>query len=59
MLEAIADGIIQDGIRGLGWTVLKVLTLGRYKSSDSAWLLEGAVGLALVAGAAFATISWL
>jgi hypothetical protein len=42
--------VIEEALRVAGWTVLKVLTLGEYRSDgERARLVEGALGL-LVAG---------
>ena len=51
--------LLEDVIRLLGWTVLKAVTLGRYKSSDaSSVLLEGGVGLSVIAAAMCAAYAW-
>jgi hypothetical protein len=51
----LTQWIVEEAVRGVGWTLLKVLTLGGYRSNgERARLAEGAVGLAAVAFA-----SWL
>jgi hypothetical protein len=48
------QSIIEDVIQGLGWSLLKLISLGTYKSSGThARLFEGSVGLLAVV-----TISW-
>jgi hypothetical protein len=52
--------MIEDLIRGLGWTLLKVVTVGRYTSAgSSAELFEGAVGLSVLAGITWIGYRWL
>jgi hypothetical protein len=47
-------------IRGVGWTVLKVVTLGRYRSAGrDALLFEGAIGLVAVGALLWATYAWM
>ena len=49
------QSLLEDLLTGLGWTLLKVVSLGTYKRSGSdARLFEGVVGLGFVGG-----ISWL
>jgi hypothetical protein len=43
--------LIGDLIRGLGYLTLKIITLGRYRSRGHAEVAEGAIGLAVIAGA--------
>ena len=51
------QGLIEDGIRAAGWVTLFVVTLGRYKTpQNDALLLEGGVGLAVVAAVTYAVI---
>ena len=46
--------MLEDLIRGIGWAVLKVFTVGRYTSAGpSAELVEGTVGLLVLAGASW------
>ena len=41
---------VEEVVRGIGWTMLKLVTFGRYKSEGSnAVMVEGALGLGLVA----------
>jgi hypothetical protein len=49
-----------DVIRGLGWAVLKVVSLGRYTSAGShAELFEGTIGLLVIAAAIWLSYQWL
>jgi hypothetical protein len=51
--------MVEDLIRGLGWVVLKALSVGRYTSTGShAELFEGTVGLLVVAGIMWAAYRW-
>jgi hypothetical protein len=45
--------LIEDGIRGLGWIALKLVTLGHYRGGrEQDRLSEGAVGLGIIVGSA-------
>ena len=45
--------LIEELIRGIGYGALRLVTLGRYKGGrDADRLAEGAIGFALVLGAA-------
>ena len=44
---------IEASVRFIGIGVLKVLSLGRYRSRDDALLLEGATGLIVVAAVVY------
>ena len=49
MLELLAEGIIECGLQGIGWGVLKVVTFGRYRGFQPEDILfEGLVGFATV-----------
>ena len=51
--------LIEDGVRLVGWLALKALTLGRYRGRDeSDRLLQGTIGLLLIAGILWATYKW-
>jgi hypothetical protein len=51
--------MIEDLIRGLGWIVLKTLTVGRYASTGSgAELFEGTVGLLVIAAIMWSAYRW-
>lgn len=51
--------IIEVAIRGLGWGLLKLISLGTYKSSGThAPVFEGAVGLLAVATVSWAIYHW-
>ena len=46
--------LIEESIRGIGYGALRLITLGRYKGGrDADRLAEGAIGFALVLGAAW------
>ena len=45
--------LIEELIRGIGYLTLKAVTLGRYRSRSGDSLLEGALGLVLVAFAVY------
>lgn len=50
-MAEIVGGVLESVIRGLGWAILKIVTVGRYKSAGaSAELFEGTLGLLIVAG---------
>lgn len=52
--------LIEDSVRFVGWTALKTVTGGRYKSSTgTGLLLEGSIGLLLIAGAIWIGYRWL
>jgi hypothetical protein len=51
--------VIEDLVRGVGWVILKTLSLGRYASAGSgAELFEGTVGLLSLAGITWAAYRW-
>ena len=44
------QAVIEEIVRWLGWSALKLVTLGRYKGGQSTDLVaEGGVGLAIIA----------
>ena len=51
-MQEIVSGVLEGVIRGLDWAILKIVTVGRYKSpgNSSAELFEGTLGLLIVAG---------
>ena len=60
MLQAIIEGIIEVGFRTLGWGVLKLITLGRYRGFEANDLArEGAVGLATVLAVGYGLYRWI
>ena len=47
MLELLANGIIDSGLQGIGWGVMKVVTFGRYRGFQPEDILfEGLLGFA-------------
>ena len=49
MLQSIVENVIDVGLQGLGWVVMKGLSFGRYRgfrSGDA--LFEGSVGLGTI-----------
>ena len=49
MLELVAKSIIDCGLQGIGWGVMKAVTLGRYQGFQPEDILfEGVVGFATV-----------
>jgi hypothetical protein len=60
VLEDIVRVLIEDGVRVVGLVVLKVITLGRYRSGGRSMLLvEGAIGLVAIAGALGVVMRWV
>jgi hypothetical protein len=58
--EGIIRVAIEDGIRVVGLLVLKLVTVGRYRSEGrSTLLVEGAVGLLAIAAGSLAVLMWL
>lgn len=54
MVQAIVQDVIEFVPRLIGWAFLKVVTLGRYRGfRQNDLLLEGGLGLALIAAACF------
>ena len=52
--------MVEDLIRGFGWVVLKVLTVGRYRSTgSSAELFEGTCGLLAIAAIMWSAYRWV
>ena len=59
MIQAIIEGVIEFIPRAIGWAFLKLVTLGRYRGFRSDDLLiEGGLGLALIAGLCFFGYHW-
>jgi hypothetical protein len=59
MIQAIVETIVEYGFQGVGWAVLKVVTLGRYRGFESDDMLrEGALGLLTVLAAGYAIYRW-
>jgi hypothetical protein len=46
--SGVVDTLVDDIVRGVGYGVLKLVTLGTYRSSDNGLFLEGCVGLLLL-----------
>ena len=59
MLETLAELTIYEVPRYFGWALLKLVTLGRYKSDPTNVLIEGFVGFASTAAAVWLVIRWL
>ena len=60
MLDTVAWVVIDSGLQAIGWAVLKVITLGRYRSvQPDNMLFEGALGLATVFIAGYVVYRWL
>jgi hypothetical protein len=58
--EGIIRVAIEDGIRVVGLLVLKLVTVGWYRSEGrSTLLVEGAVGLLAIAAGSLAVLMWL
>jgi hypothetical protein len=49
----VAQDVVNDLVRGVGYGVLKLVTAGKYRSGDTGLLLEGCLGLLLVAALFF------
>jgi hypothetical protein len=48
------QNVIEEAIRWLGWSALRLITLGRYRGGlDTDRVAEGAIGLGIVVGAAY------
>ena len=58
-MDSIVEGVIQDGIRWLGVVVLKLVTLGRYRSDESRLLIEGGTGVAFIVGVTWIFYRWV
>ena len=51
--------LILEAPRGVGWAVLKVVTLGRYRGfRDGDVLVEGSLGLVTIAACCFLVYRW-
>ena len=60
VLEDVVRILIEDGIRAVGIVVLKIVTFGRYRSEgQSTWLVEGGVGLLVIAAILAAVLRWM
>lgn len=59
MLQGIVEMLILEAPRGVGWAVLKVVTLGRYRGfRDGDVLVEGSLGLVTIAASCFLVYRW-
>jgi hypothetical protein len=45
----LRSGVVEDVVRGVGYGVLKLVTFGAYRSGGNGLLLEGCVGVLLLA----------
>jgi len=60
MIQAIIEAIIEYGFQSVGWAVMKIVTLGRYRGFKSDDMLtEGALGVATVLAVGYATYRWV
>ncbi len=49
MMEFLAGGLIDCGLQGIGWGVMKAVTFGRYRGFQPEDILfEGLLGLATI-----------
>ena len=59
MLQTVVEIIIEYGFQSVGWAVLKVVSLGRYKGFTSDDLLsEGALGFMTVLAVGYGIYRW-
>jgi hypothetical protein len=59
MLQVIVEGMLYEVPRVVGWAVLKLITLGRYRGSGPEDILvEGGIGLAAILGVSLAAYRW-
>lgn len=49
----LRSDVVEDIVQGVGFGVLKLVTLGTYRSGDNGLFLEGCVGLLLLAALFF------
>lgn len=47
--SGVDQALVEDLVRGVGYSVLKVVTAGTYRSGGNGLLLEGCTGLLVVA----------
>jgi hypothetical protein len=60
VLEDVVRLVIEDGIRAVGLVVLKIVTLGCYRSAGrSTWIVEGGIGLLVIAAVIAAFLHWV
>jgi hypothetical protein len=60
MIQGIVEVIIEYGFQSVGWAVMKIVTLGRYRGFKSDDMLrEGALGLATVLAVGYAIYRWV
>ena len=59
LVETLAEVTIYEVPRICGWALLKLVTLGRYKSDPTNVLIEGLVGFASIVAASWLVIRWL
>jgi hypothetical protein len=59
MLNGIIEFVIETGLQAIGWGVLKLISLGRYRGfQQEDALFEGAVGLGTLLAAGYAVYWW-
>jgi hypothetical protein len=60
MLQVVAEALVYEVPRALGWVLLKVVTLGRYRHAhQDDWITEAAVGFGAFAGVTWLCARWL
>lgn len=60
MLQIVGEAVVYEVPRALGWVLLKVVTLGRYRRTHQEdWFAEGAVGFGTFAGVTWLCARWL
>jgi hypothetical protein len=58
--EFFFEVVIGTGLRAIGWTVLKVVTFGRYRGFQEAdIILEGSLGFATTVVVGYGAYRWL
>lgn len=59
MIQAIIEFIIEYAFQSVGWAVLTIVTLGRYRGfTPDDMLREGALGLATFLAVGYAIYRW-
>jgi hypothetical protein len=47
--SGVDQALVEDLVRGVGYSVLKLVTAGTYRSGGNGFMLEGCVGLSALA----------
>ena len=59
-MNALVEIIIDSGLQAIGWGVMKVITLGRYRGfRPEDMLFEGALGLGTLFVVGYVAYRWL